>query len=59
VSFHQREKLARNVSDAMRKSESEKADESQESNIAAAGGDILSRYLAATAGKSRPVGRLN
>lgn len=58
VSFHKREKLARNVSDTMRKSELE-TDESYEVNTAAAGGDILSRYLAATAGKSRPVGRLN
>ncbi|MGA2525932.1 MAG: DNA-binding protein [Smithellaceae bacterium] len=55
ISFHRREKLARNVSDTMRKSEVE--GESQEANTAAAGGDILSRYLAATAGKSRPVGR--
>jgi len=58
ISFHRREKLARNVSDTMRKSELE-MDESHEANTAAAGGDILSRYLVATAGKSRPIGRLN
>jgi putative transposase len=58
ISLHRREKLARSVSDTMRKSEL-KMDESLEANTAAAGSDILSRYLAATAGKSRPVGRLN
>ncbi|MGV8059687.1 MAG: DNA-binding protein [Smithellaceae bacterium] len=56
--FHKHEKLARNVSDAMRKTDLEQ-DEYQEPNTAAAGGDILSRYLVATAGKSRPVGQLN
>lgn len=57
VILHRREKLARNVSDVMRKSELEK-DECQANTAIAgvAGGDILSRYLAATAGKSMPIG---
>ncbi len=58
TSFHRKEKLARSVSDAMSKPGTE-IGEFQEANIAVAGGDILSRYLAATTGQSRPIGRLD
>jgi putative transposase len=53
-----REKLARSVSNTMRESE-RGMDEYPEANTAVAGGDIFSRYLAASAGKSRPIGRLS
>ncbi len=58
TSLNRREKLARSVSNTMRESERE-MDEYQEANTAVAGGDILSRYLAASVGKSRPIGRLS
>ena len=52
ISLNRREKLARCVSNTMCESEREI------SNTAVADGDILSRYLAASAGKARPIGRL-
>jgi len=56
VGLHRKEKLARDVSDAMRAADLH-MDEHQEENTAAAGRDILSRYLAATVGK--PIGILH
>lgn len=53
TSFHRREKLARCVSNTMCESEREIA------NTSVTDGDILSRYLAASAGKARPIGRLS
>lgn len=58
TSLHKKEKLARSVSNTMSETDIDTG-EYQEANIAAGGGDILSRYLAATAGKSRPIGKLN
>jgi hypothetical protein len=52
ISLNRREKLARCVSNTMCESEREIT------NTAVADGDILSRYLAASAGKARPIGRL-
>ena len=53
IILNRREKLARCVSNTMCESEREIA------NTAVADGDILSRYLAASAGKARPIGRLS
>lgn len=58
TSLHRKEKLARSVSDAMREAD-QQMDEYQEANTAVAGSDILSRYLAASAGESRSIGRLH
>jgi len=55
TSLHRKEKLAHGVSDAMNKPDM-KNGEYQEANTAVAGGDILSRYLAATASKSKTIG---
>jgi hypothetical protein len=58
ISINRDERLARDVAKTMQKSEPEK-DDPQEAKTAIAGGDILSRYLAATAGHSRPIGRID
>lgn len=58
TSLHGREKLARSVSEAMRKTKPEN-EGYQEANTVNAGVDILTRYLKATAGKATPIGRLN
>lgn len=57
TSLHKKEKLARNVSDAMRETKKE-TDEHQEAVATDFGLDILTRYLKASAGMSRPIGTL-
>lgn len=58
TSLHEREKLAHSVSETMRQAKLEN-EGYQEENTTNAGGDILTRYLKATAGKAKPIGRLN